>query len=862
MSVKAFECTSVIDSFHGPGDSEISKIESIECCGKDLYLGTTDSCIISYVLEEKYQENGNIVYNCRKVKHRNLEQRKPIHCIKSLSAINRLLVQCDTSLLLFNVPELDIIGNGPRIRSVTTFCMNQNPTSCPFPLVQMCVARKRQLQVFNLADDRLALVKEINVSEPVQKMAMIGPYICTALQSQYLLYNFETNDMQQLFTYGGDNFLPLICSISQDEFLVSAREDLGMFVTTKGMSERPPVRWPCPPISLTYYHPYILGLNEEVIVVYSILDQQQKQVIPFSGGRTIGNFDGRLYVSSVTSVNALIAISWEEQVEGLLQDSRVNEALQLAQNSNMSGMTKEMFQMKLRKIEQKCGFIYFANSEFDKAREMFDSGGIDVREVISLFPGFLPSSSNFIRSVPPLHGIADVNQLFHGNEQKLKTAKSFLLHFLRDLRDSSSTKHALEVDTALLKLYSELNAAELEAFIVAGEITCDVKDCSSWLERHKCYHALALLYRHSQDHEKALSVWLKIICGEYQDSSFPGLQFFVECLANLKDTDLIWRYADYVLSQDEEIGVGAFTLRSQDTHQDGALKPDVVVEYLYRYPKAVIKYLEYIVLDKNLQVEKFHTQLAILYLENIAKLQKDGTSLENIKTIRLKLQTLLQTSNLCRTQLLLGKMLNSNLHEECAVLYGKIEEHEKALDILVNQLKDFKAAELYCENNAQGKEQKYRNDIFYTLLSIYLNPKIESPKREEFAVNAIELLCTRAVDFDATQVLQTIPSAWSIAGVEMFLTSSIRGSMHKYRMRKVESSLARGENLCKAFARYDVERTSCVLQETSYCCVCKKPFTDSTFARHPDSVLTHISCDRKDNDSSITSKHHNIFESR
>jgi hypothetical protein len=88
-----------------------------------------------------------------------------------------------------------------------------------------------------------------------------------------------------------------------------------------------------------------------------------------------------------------------------------------------------------------------------------------------------------------------------------------------------------EVDTALLKLYAEINAPELEAFIAAGEITCDVKDCCDWLEKNKCYHALALLHRHAHDHDRALKVWAKIITGEYKDDSFHGLEFFIECLA-------------------------------------------------------------------------------------------------------------------------------------------------------------------------------------------------------------------------------------------------------------------------------------------------------------------------------------------
>jgi len=47
----------------------------------------------------------------------------------------------------------------------------------------------------------------------------------------------------------------------------------------------------------------------------SILDQQQKQALPFVGGRSIGNFDGRIYVTSGTAVYSLTPVPWEKQVE-------------------------------------------------------------------------------------------------------------------------------------------------------------------------------------------------------------------------------------------------------------------------------------------------------------------------------------------------------------------------------------------------------------------------------------------------------------------------------------------------------------------------------------------------------------------
>ena len=55
--------------------------------------------------------------------------------------------------------------------------------------------------------------------------------------------------------------------------------------------------------------------------------------------------------------------------------------------------------------------IYLKKMELRKAQEQFVRGRVDPREVISLFPRMLPSSSNFTRAIPSLHDIADINQV-------------------------------------------------------------------------------------------------------------------------------------------------------------------------------------------------------------------------------------------------------------------------------------------------------------------------------------------------------------------------------------------------------------------------------------------------------------------
>jgi hypothetical protein len=61
----------------------------------------------------------------------------------------------------------------------------------------------------------------------------------------------------------------------------------------------------------------------------------------------------------------------------------------------------------------------------------------------------------------------------------------------------------------------------------------------------------------------------------------------------------------------------------------------------------------------------------MLYLEDILKKRKEG-NLEAVMELRTKLRYLLQVSNLYRVQLLIGKINEADLHQEAAILYGKV----------------------------------------------------------------------------------------------------------------------------------------------------------------------------------------------
>ncbi|XP_063219763.1 transforming growth factor-beta receptor-associated protein 1-like isoform X2 [Bacillus rossius redtenbacheri] len=811
MGVKLFECLPVLEAFNLAEEDHLSKVECIECCGQELYIGTNDGAIILFQIMDESQKNGKITFTTRRAKRKVIEQDKAVKCIKAASALNRLLVLCNQTLSILVMTELQPTGGSSKLRSISTICINEFAVlDDPFS-IQVCIGRKRQLQLYNVTTEKVSCIKDITMPEPAIEIAADGPNICVAHHNQYVVYNINSSNKQMLFSYDSTSVTPIIRRIAKDEFLLTANENLGVFANIHGMSTRPPIQWSYPVLALAYFHPFILGISNEVIIVYSVLDQQHKQALPFVGGRYIGNFDGRLYTSSGTAVYAIFPVPWHQRIEALLLDGKVDEALNLTEEVDMARLSKNEIDHIVCEVYHKAAFIYFSRGDFDKALRLFQSGNIDVREVISLYPGLLPASTSFVRSVPPLHTIADVNQLFGGDQLKLKEAKMFLQNFLENARDTNLA-HRLEIDTALLKLYSENNALEMHTLISAEDLECDVEECCDSLEKHRCYHALALLYWHNQDHANALQVWMKIMLKEYEDVNFPGMEFFIDCLASLVDHDLLWRYADFVLGQDEEKGVNIFVHRSEQKLED--LKPEMVVNFLHRFPRAELKYLEYLVFELKIQMETFHTHLAVLYLEKVAQLKQQGDG-ESVNDVRQKLQGLLQSSNLYRAHLLLNKMQEAELHKETAILYGKLEEHEKALDILVYQLKDFKAAEEYCINNVKGKDVKYKHKLYFMLLSVYLNPTVKDVEQDGCIFQALDIMNNKPLEFNANEVVKILPEPWSVAAVDVFLHSSLRNALHEYRMNKVACAFSRGQNLQKKFSLYEVQRHFVTLHENN-----------------------------------------------
>uniref|UniRef100_A0A8C8VN25 Transforming growth factor beta receptor associated protein 1 n=1 Tax=Pelusios castaneus TaxID=367368 RepID=A0A8C8VN25_9SAUR len=792
MSVKAFKLVPAVEWERLMRDKARISVECIECCGKNLYIGTNDCFIYHFLLEEKISSVGKITFTATKQLHKYLGFKKAVSELKAASALNRLLVLCDNAITLVNMMNLEPVPTGARIKGAVTFTLNENPVNGDPFCVEVCIisVKRRTIQMFMVYEDRVQIVKEVFTPEQPCAVAVDGHYLCLALTTQYIILNYNTGTSQDLFPYCSEEKRPIVKRIGREEFLLAGPGGLGMFATVDGISQRAPVHWSENVIGAALCFPYVVALDDEFITVHSMLDQQLKQTLPFKEGHILQDFEGKVIVATNKGVYILVPLPLERQIQDLLASHRVEEALVLAKGARRN-IPKEKFQVMYKRILQQAGFIHFAQLQFLEAKELFRTGQLDVRELISLYPFLLPTSSSFTRSHPPLHEYADLNQLTQGDQEKMTKCKRFLMSYLNEVRSTEVTNgYKEDIDTALLKLYAEANHESLLDLLVS-ENFCLLTDSAAWLEKHKKYFALGLLYHYNGQDAAAL-----------------------------------------------QVGVQIFTKRPLEEQQKTSFNPDDVMNCLNKYSKSLVKYLEYLVLDKKIEKEKYHTHLAVLYLEAVLK-SVTIDNCEELTETRTKLRSLLQKSDFYRIHFILDKIRGTDLHMERAILYGKLEEHDKALHILVHELKDFTAAEDYCIWSSESKDLPYKQRLFHMLLSVYLNPVSSGC---ELVMAAVDLLNNHAAEFDAACVLQLVPDSWSVQLLSPFLTGAMRESIHTKRMTQIALGLAKAENLIYKHDKVKLKGTPIILSDKKLCQLCQSPFSDPAFVRYPDGGMVHTHC--------------------
>lgn len=125
----------------------------------------------------------------------------------------------------------------------------------------------------------------------------------------------------------------------------------------------------------------------------------------------------------------------------LLENERIEEALELAESSIQEGNQNPDLEAILLDARVRSAFIHLKRMELNSAKDLLIRGRADPREVICLFPRLLPASSNFTRTARALNDIPDTNAIAKNDPSKTEVLELFLCEYLEFVRSNHGENH-------------------------------------------------------------------------------------------------------------------------------------------------------------------------------------------------------------------------------------------------------------------------------------------------------------------------------------------------------------------------------------------------------------------------------------
>lgn len=116
--------------------------------------------------------------------------------------------------------------------------------------------------------------------------------------------------------------------------------------------------------------------------MHSIIDQKSKQVIAIANLGCLINGDGQIFASTAIDIFALHPINTDVQLEKLIKEDRLEEALLLANNVHISSSDKEKHKTVLQNLQNKVALKRFAAGQFYEFLEFTDTNSVEPEKVL------------------------------------------------------------------------------------------------------------------------------------------------------------------------------------------------------------------------------------------------------------------------------------------------------------------------------------------------------------------------------------------------------------------------------------------------------------------------------------------------
>ncbi|KAG8887443.1 Vacuolar morphogenesis protein 6 [Tulasnella sp. 332] len=348
-------------------------------------------------------------------------------------------------------------------------------------------------------------------------------------------------------------------------------------------------------------------------------------------------------------------------------------------------------------------------------------------------------------------------------------------------------RYAQIVDTVLFKSYL-INRPSLVGSLCRLDNWCEVAEVEEVLKDRKKFSELIDLYRGKKMHAKALSLLKDTDESDLVEKVEPTVLYLQKL--GPQYLPVIFEWSNWVLDANNKEGLKIFT------SEDFELPRTDVANFLTgKDPNLCARYIEHLLEEIHETDTTFHNRLAEIYLELTVAAKKRGDTDAQEKVYR-KLLDFIDTSTHYEADRVFSRLPSDDdsldLFEARAILLGRLGKHEAALEIYVNRLQDYDAAERYCKRVYHTEPDP--KGIFLTLLRIYLRPSSKATvtgvqvqaqgQPVLLLAPALDLISRHSPRLDAAETLQLLPPLVNAEDVRVFLLEALQAPKVDTRFTK------------------------------------------------------------------------------
>lgn len=242
-----------------------------------------------------------------------------------------------------------------------------------------------------------------------------------------------------------------------------------------------------------------------------------------------------------------------------------------------------------------------------------------------------------------------------------------------------------------------------------------------------------------------------------------------------------------------------------------------------------------------------HTRLALLYLDQLDSVLQTDT--QSISRLRAKLNQLVSTSQLYDADTVLHRIERRDFLPELVCVFSRLGRHDDVISTLVLRIRDYTAAEQYCE--LHSKSSPIGSPLFLSLFRLYRQIEKPSDPSADFDCRPgsmhWRLLMNYCKYFDLSAVLAEFPPSTSLSKLKPFFLLSLRTHTHLLREGQVWRALLKNDHLQITSHAIRARSSHIRLGGDSACRVCHKRIANAAFVRYPNGIIAHLSCAKDKN---------------